>query len=100
MDTQDWGEPVNFGMTTEHQCYVFKACGPQNNGNLHGFVFDIPQMQRFHPALYDNETKCWYSTIALTRGELDLVLGSHKFVQLIDGRFEEFLICRSGGSVA
>jgi len=97
MDTQDWGEPINFGMTSEHQCYVFRVRGAENNGRLHGFVFDIPQMHRFHPASYDHETECWYSTIALTKAELDQVYGSHKFVQLIDGRLEELPMYRSGG---
>lgn len=92
MDTQDWGddnradEANNFGMTAAHQCYTFRARGPALDGRLHGFIMG----GKFYPAAYDHETDCWYSTVALTRMEVDVYHRQKRFVALSGDKFEDF----------
>jgi hypothetical protein len=86
MDSQDYGADPNFGMTSEHQCYVFRARGPVLDERLHGFIMG----GKFYPAAYEHETDCWYSTVALTRDEVDVYCQQKRFVALSGGKFEDF----------
>ena len=90
MDTQDWGDKAtelnNFGMTDAHQCYTFRVRGPALDARLHGFIMG----GKFYPAAYEHETDCWYSTVALTRSELDVFHRQKRFVSLNGNKFEDF----------